>query len=39
MSVKIRTPVLEKSMYIKYYKVNINALSHKETSSGKVIVY
>jgi hypothetical protein len=39
MRYRIRTPVVEKSLYIKYYKDNINALSNKDVRSGKHIAY
>jgi hypothetical protein len=35
----LRTAVVENSLYIKYYKNNINALSNKEVSSGKLMIY
>jgi hypothetical protein len=31
--------VVENSLYIMYYKDNINALSNKDGSTGKLIVY
>jgi hypothetical protein len=39
MRSRIRKSVEENSLYITYYKVKINALSHKDGISGKLIVY
>jgi hypothetical protein len=39
MRLLIRTAVVENSFYTKYYKVNINALSHKDGSSSNLILY
>jgi hypothetical protein len=39
MRSRIRMSVVENSLYIKHYKVNNNALSHKDGSSGKIVVY
>jgi hypothetical protein len=39
MRFRIRTAVVETSLYIKYYNVNINALSNNDGGSGKLIVY
>jgi hypothetical protein len=39
MRFRIRMPVVEKSLYIKYYKDNVNALSNKDVSSGKLFVH
>jgi hypothetical protein len=38
MRFRIRIAVVEKSLYIEYYKVNINVLSNKDGGSGKHIV-
>jgi hypothetical protein len=39
MRFRISRVVVENILYINYYKVNINALSNKQGSSGKHIVY
>jgi hypothetical protein len=39
MRFRIRTSLVENSLYIKYYKDNINAHSNKDVSSGKINVY
>jgi hypothetical protein len=39
MRFQIRIAVVEISLYVKYYKVNTNALSNKDGGSGKLIVY
>jgi hypothetical protein len=39
MSFRRRMSVVENLPYIKYYKDNINALTNKEVSSGKLMVY
>jgi hypothetical protein len=38
MRFRIRTAVVGNSLYIKYYKFNINALSDKDYGYGKFIV-
>jgi hypothetical protein len=39
MHIRIRMSVVEKSMYINYYKDNSIAPSHTDGSSGNQIVY
>jgi hypothetical protein len=39
MRLRIRTPVVEKSLYINYYKVKINERKNKDASIRKVNVY
>jgi hypothetical protein len=39
MRFRIRTAVVENSFHIKYYKVNINSISNKDASSGKLYVF
>jgi hypothetical protein len=39
MRFRIRITVVENSLNIKYYKVNIEAFSNKDCGSGKLILY